>query len=272
MIIQKKYEATTEVIDPFAQLVAKLSPFRTSLLSHPIYYQLDELKSMRIFMESHIFAVWDFMSLIKTLQRQLTCMDVPWLPPTDIISARMVNEIIMAEETDEVSPEFYISHFDLYIKAMEEIGANTKPIRNFISSLQQDFTVEQALASLSIPESTKTFVLFTMSTTHKSLHEVAAAFLLGREDIIPAMFRQIIRNLEHLHGISCEYLHLYLDRHNFLDEDQHVPMGKKLLKNLCNNDPLKWEQALQSSSSALKARYSLWDGVSLQIQASKKKN
>lgn len=258
-------QAILEKTDYYILLAEKIEPTRTELLNHPIYKQLGDLTSLRIFMESHIFAIWDFMSLIKTLQHRVTCLDVPWLPPTDINSARMVNEIVLAEESDEVAPERYTSHFDLYLKAMEEIGASCSSIRKFINSLRQGFSAEQALAPLSIPESTKTFVLFTLNTVNKSTHEVAAAFLLGREDIIPAMFRQIIGSLESSH-VTCNSLQLYLDRHTFLDEDQHVPMGQQLLKNLCGNDPLKWEQALHSADSALKVRYSLWDGVAQLIQ------
>lgn len=144
---------------------------------------------------------------------------------------------------------------------MEEIGANTNPIRTFIDSLRQGYPVEQALAPLRIPESTKNFVLFTLKTTTKSTHKVAAAFLLGREDIIPAMFRQIIDSLENPHVFTCNSLRLYLDRHTFLDEDQHILMEKKLLKNLYDRDFLKWEQALNSVRDALEAHYSLWNSV-----------
>lgn len=256
-------------IDPYILLVEKIEPTRTDLLNHPVYQQLRDLTSLRIFMESHIFAIWDFMSLIKTLQHRVTCLDVPWLPPTDINSARMVNEIVLAEETDEVTPECYTSHFDLYLTAMEEIGADSSSIRKFIYSLQQGFSAEQALATVSIPESTKNFVLFTLSTVNKPTHEVAAAFLLGREDIVPAMFRQILASLESSHVFTCNSLQLYLDRHTFLDEDQHVPMGQKLLKNLCGDDPLKWEQALNSAHNALKVRYSLWGGVAQSIQVNR---
>jgi hypothetical protein len=267
IVIVSKKSTTTERLDSCDRLLEKLAPSRAVLLNHPIYKQLDSLISLRIFMESHVFAVWDFMSLIKTLQNQLTCLDVPWLPPADINSARMVNEIVLAEETDEVSLDFYISHYDLYIAAMEEIGADTEPIKNFICSLRQGLPVYDALTSLSISESTKAFVLSTMKTIRQSPHEVTASFLLGREDIIPAMFRQVVSSLENLNGFTCKYLRLYLDRHNFLDEDKHVPIGKKLLNNLCSNDHLKWEQAFQSASSSLQARVSLWDGVSQLIQA-----
>lgn len=254
-------DLNSDLSEPYTQLAEKLAPLRCSLLHHPAYKLLTDVVALRTFMESHIFAVWDFMSLIKTLQVRLTCLDVPWLPPQDIVSARLVNEIVLAEESDEAASEFYISHFDLYLAAMEEIGANTNPIRTFIDSLRQGYPVEQALAPLRIAESTKNFVLFTLKTTTKSTHEVAAAFLLGREDIIPAMFRQIVGSLENSHVFTCKSLRLYLDRHTFLDEDQHIPMGKKLLKNLCGRDCLKWEQVLTSAREALEARYSLWDGV-----------
>ncbi|HEY9638467.1 MAG TPA: DUF3050 domain-containing protein [Coleofasciculaceae cyanobacterium] len=250
--------------DYYLQLVEKLSPIRDALLSHPVYQELGTLVPLQVFMESHIFAVWDFMALIKTLQQRLTCLDVPWLPPTDIISARLVNEIVLAEETDEVAPGCYTSHFDLYLKAMVEIGADISQIQNFLYTLRQGDPADKALAPLDIPESTKAFVCSTLEATSKSTHEVAAAFLLGREDIIPAMFRQILDKLEGEQGFTCDSLRLYLDRHTHLDEEQHAPMGQQLLKNLCGNDPLKWEQALHSALNALKARQSLWNGVVLQ--------
>jgi hypothetical protein len=253
--------------EPYTLLLNELSPLRSTLLNHSAYKLLTDVIALRTFMESHIFAVWDFMSLIKTLQSRLTSLDVPWLPPVDTLSARLVNEIVLAEESDEVTPEVYMSHYDLYLAAMEEIGANTLPIRSFIGALRQGFSPNIALDPLHIPESTKNFVLLTLETTTKSTHEIAAAFLLGREDIIPAMFRQIISYLEVSDAFTCNSLRLYLNRHTFLDEDQHIPMGQKLLKNLCGTDPKKWEEAFNSARNALNSRYSLWDGVAKLIQA-----
>ena len=262
--------SVAQVEEPYTLLMEKLAPLRSTLLEHSAYKLLTDVNALRTFMESHIFAVWDFMSLIKTLQNRLTSLDVPWLPPADILSARLVNEIVLAEESDEVAPEVYTSHYDLYLAAMEEIGADTLPIRSFIDSLRQGYSPKQALAPLHIPKSTKNFVLFTLETTTKSTHEVAAAFLLSREDIIPAMFRQIISYLESSDVFTCNSLRLYLDRHTFLDEDQHIPMGRKLLKNLCGQDSLKWEQVFNSACDALKSRHSLWNGVAQLIQTRKK--
>ncbi|OCR01647.1 hypothetical protein BCD67_18880 [Oscillatoriales cyanobacterium USR001] len=248
------------------QLLKQTSTPRTALLTHSIYQQVNDLKSLQVFMKSHVFAVWDFMTLLKTLQRQLTCIELPWIPPIDIHSARLVNEIVLVEETDEITPGYYLSHFHLYLAAMEEVGADSQPIRDFITAIQQGFPANEALANLPIPESTKTFVMNTLKSANGLTHEVAAVFLLGREDVIPKMFQQILTKLEDAQGIPCNSFRLYLERHTHIDEEQHAPMGKKLLRNICGNDSLKWMQAVNAANNALKVRHCLWDGINQSIQ------
>ena len=248
------------MVDYYAQLIERISPLRSFLVNHPVYTRLCDLDSLRIFMESHCFAVWDFMCLVKTLQTRLTSVTVPWLPPTDIFSARLINDIVLAEETDEVAPGHFISHFDLYLEGMKEVGADVLPIQKFIFQLREGKTVKVALNNLAIPATTKAFVLNTIDATFKSNHEVAATFLLGREDVIPSMFRRILQSLDDS-SIDCKYLSLYLERHTHLDEDVHGPMGEQLLKNLCGNDAHKWEQSTLAAEKALLARISLWDGL-----------
>jgi len=256
----------SETLDPYIQLLAQTSTARNALLTHSIYQQVNDLKSLQVFMKSHVFAVWDFMTLLKTLQRRLTCIELPWVPPIDIHSARLVNEIVLAEETDEISPGYYSSHFHLYLAAMEEVGADSKPIRSFIAAIQQGFSANEALANLPIPEATKTFVMTTLKAASGLNHEVAAVFLLGREDVIPKMFQQILTQLEDAQGIPCNSFRLYLERHTHLDEEQHAPMGQKLLRNICDNDSLKWMQAVNAANNALQARHCLWDGITQSIQ------
>ena len=252
------------MVDQYARLLERISPLRDSLVNHPVYTQLRDLESLQVFMESHIFAVWDFMSLVKTLQSRLTCVTTPWLPPQDIFSARLINDIVLAEETDEVAPGFFISHFDLYLAGMQEVGANVLPIRNFIQQMREGKSVQVALSKTAIPSTTKAFVLNTIDATNQSTHEIAATFLLGREDVIPSMFRRILRNLENS-NIDCKHLSLYLERHTHLDEDVHGPMGEQLLNNVCGDDEKKWEQSTKAAQKALLARISLWDGLVWQM-------
>jgi len=180
------------------------------------------------------------------------------MPPKNILGARLINDIVLAEETDEVAPGKFLSHFDLYVQGMQESGASTTQIDYFIDSLSNKQTLETTLRKVNIPPATKEFVLFTISCTYMRNHEIAAVFLLGREDVIPAMFRQLLQSMD---GLTCDLLNLYLERHIHLDEDVHAPMGEQLLCSLCGNDSKKWEQATIVASKALLARINLWDGV-----------
>ena len=251
--------------DNYQKIWAKTQTARNALLTHPIYQQVNNLTAIKIFMRSHIFAVWDFMTLLKTLQHRLTGLGLPWLPPTDVIAARFINEIVLTEETDEVTPGNYLSHFHLYLGAMEEVGADTQPINKFVNALQRGKSPQEALASLTIPTTTKSFVEHTLTVAQRSTHEIAAVFLLGREDIIPQMFGQLITQLEVTKQTSCDSFRLYLERHTELDAKQHAPLGQQLLMRLCGNDRLRWQQALVAADRALKVRKALWDGIGTKI-------
>lgn len=256
-------------IDPFTRLDRLLCEERAAVLDHPVYRRVHDLSSLRVLMSSHVFAVWDFMSLLKALQRHLTCVDVPWLPPADPTFARFVNEIVLGEETDEVLPGRFMSHFDLYLAAMAEIGADTRPIRRLLQALRAGQTAEVTIKELPIPETTRQFVLSTLSMAqHGTVHEIAAAFLLGREELVPEMFRRLLRTIEADLGRACPSFRLYLERHVALDEQEHGPRARRLLQGLCGGDAVLWEQALGSARVALRARKRLWDGVVDQISAS----
>lgn len=261
---------TTDDIQSIEQFLNQINPELEALLKHSVYSQVKDVASLRIFMRSHVFAVWDFMTLLKVLQKRLTCLQIPWSPPQDINSARLINEIVLAEETDEVEPGCYSSHFDLYLAAMKEVGADMEPIFGFLDTLKNRWgaTPEQALAPLSIPQTTKDFVNTNMQISARSPHEVAAAFLFGREEIIPSMFRKILRELEKCHGRPCPSFCIYLERHIHLDETQHAPMGRKLLANLCQDDSIKWRESLNAALETLHVRHGLWDGVVQSIPAS----
>ena len=272
---------------------------RDALVLHWVYSQVDDLSTLRTFMRSHVFAVWDFMSLLKTLQNRLTSMDLPWVPPEDPVSARLINEINLSEETDEVRTGMYMSHFELYLRAMEELGANREPIETFLGRIRSGTSVDQALLGIDAPQGTLDFVRHTMSTTRKSTHEVASSFLFGREAIIPGMFREILdrevvsqkgntspnklaRHLKRKLQAAWHYRNrldlsarpaspgkdlflLYLDRHIELDDGAHGPMAAELLMHLCGNDEQKWAEATLSGESALTARHKMWDAVAKEL-------
>jgi hypothetical protein len=211
-------------------------------------------------MAAHVFAVWDFMALLKALQRRLTCVDVAWAPPVSRLAARLVNEIVLGEETDEIRAGVTMSHFELYLQAMREIEADTGPVCAFIESIRAGVSPSIALERAPAPPAARGFVDATLALVATGeVEELAAAFLLGREDLVPAMFRRLLPAI----GASRETrsLRFYLERHIDVDEGEHGPLAQRLLVELCGADPTRWGRAREAARGALVARRVLWDGV-----------
>lgn len=245
----------------FARLQKALAPDVKVLLAHPLYAAIESVADVRRLMETHAFAVWDFMSLTKALQRDLTCVTVPWLPPADASVARFINEIVLGEETDEVAPHLYMSHCDLYLKAMDEVRADAAVFRRFLARLRRGASLRAALSDPAVPPHARAFVSFTLKIAKRPTHEVAAAFLFGRESVIPEMFRRILARRGALSGPRMKSFRLYLDRHIQLDEGEHGPMAARLLTSVCGKDPAKWAAAERVARASIAARLALWDGV-----------
>lgn len=241
---------------------ARLEPLRARLASHPLYASLRTPQHLRLFMQAHVFAVWDFMSLLKALQRALTCVDVPWVPMPFPASRRFVNEIVLGEESDEYAGR-PASHFELYLEAMEQAGADTAPMQ---AVLQQARLGKLVLDG--VPHAARSFVESTFRVIREgSVAAQAAAFTFGREDAIPAMFRSLVRDLNQQMGGDLSQFIWYLERHIEVDGDEHGPLSLRMVSDLCGRKPALWEEAAAAAEDALLARLALWDGILAQVQA-----
>ncbi|WP_394830463.1 DUF3050 domain-containing protein [Pendulispora rubella] len=251
--------------DAYDTLIAALSEERRALLSHPIYEAVRDRTALQRFMEAHVFAVWDFMALLKSLQRRLTCVEVAWAPPRSRVAARLVNEIVLGEESDTLDGGRTMSHFELYVEAMREVGARTAAVESYIQEIVKGTPPVQALDRVAISSTVRSFVegTLTLALTGE-VEEVAASFLLGREDLVPAMFRRLVPSVLETH--EAQSLRLYLARHIELDEQEHGPMARRLLCDLCGTDASRWRRAESAARNALVARRRLWDGVLHAVQ------
>ncbi len=249
----------------------KIKLLRKELATHPVYAAVQNMDDLALFMQHHIYSVWDFMSLVKYLQNQIAPARVPWLPQGDTDVQRFINAIVLEEESDEGIPlengtPTYTSHFNLYALAMEEVkvGSN-KSIKEFVDKVASD-SLEEALNTIEIPSPAKEFMQTTFSFIDSGKpHIVAAAFALGREHIIPEMFRALLDKMN-ISREQAEVFHYYLDRHIQLDGDFHGPMSLQMLELLCEGDEIKIEEAEQAAIAAIKARIKFWDGVLLAIK------
>jgi hypothetical protein len=239
---------------------------RKELATHPVYAAVKDMEDLTIFMQHHVFSVWDFMSLVKYLQNQIAPARAPWLPHGDPLVQRFINDIVLEEESDEGLPSddgspTYTSHFNLYATAMEEVceGSSTD-ILMFVHKVAAT-SLETAIATMPIPAPSKRFMETTFSFIHSDKpHVVAAAFALGREHIIPEMFRALLEKMD-ISAEDAQTFHYYLDRHIKLDGDHHGPMSLRMLDLLCEGDETKIQEAEAAAIEAIQARITFWDGV-----------
>ncbi|CAN5155980.1 DUF3050 domain-containing protein [soil metagenome] len=250
------------VLTRIEQIRIRLAPLRAALLEHPVYREIDGMPSLRTFMEHHVFAVWDFMSLLKELQRRLCCVEVPWRPAHDPTNCRLINEIVLAEESDEDGQGGFISHFEMYRQAMIGCGADTSAVDRLINSLQAGRTVELALADAVAPECARQFVRHTFAVIDAGdVCALASAFTFGREDLLPDVFQRIVDELNVSAQGGLDAFKYYLERHIGLDGDEHGPMATRLVASLCGDDDGKWSAAEQAAVECLLERRKLWDGI-----------
>jgi hypothetical protein len=252
-------------IDYLGKLQAEIQPFRDQVVQHKLYEKIKKIDHLRLFMEHHVFAVWDFMSLLKSLQIQLTCVSIPWVPKGSGAVRYLINEIVTGEESDVDTSGNATSHYELYLQAMHACGASTAVVEQFVSDISEGKAISAALEIPSIPTASKIFVQNTFDTIQTGkAHIIAAVFTMGREDLIPEMFLQIVNNLTDANE-STEKFKYYLERHIELDGDHHSKLAFEMLAYLCGEDAEKWAEATHYVATSLTARKNLWDAVEASI-------
>jgi hypothetical protein len=243
------------------ELQAALADPLDRVQRHPVYARIVTLDDLRVFMEHHVWAVWDFMNLVKAIQQRYTAMTIPWVPRGDATVRRFVNEIVLEEESDEhpFDGEGFCSHFELYIGSMAEAGASTTAVERFVGALAGGVAFPDALAASGCSEAIAHFLATTWSAARGDDDELLAAFAFGRETVIPVMFDRILAESGAVDDAGL--LRHYLVRHVQLDGDSHSQMAKYLLTVACGDDPQRWVRAEASARRCLEARARLWDAV-----------
>ena len=220
-------------------------------------------------MEHHVFAVWDFMSLLKALQRGLTCVELPWVPSKDREARRLINEIVLAEESDEDGEGGHASHFELYLDAMRLAGADTGPIQGFLEDLARGMSVDRGARGVGRPPrppASSSGRPGDSSSRARSPRSPRRSRSAARR-LIPDLFRGIVDRLRDEDPYRFAPFRRYLDRHVELDGDEHAPMALRMLANVCGTDWPRRQDARYAAEVALEARLSLWDGVVRAIEA-----
>lgn len=228
---------------------------------HRVFAQVKNLEQLRTFMEWHVFAVWDFMSLVKRLQNDFTCTSVPWVPRSAYRAAHLINEIVLGEETDETPDGTHLSHYDLYLAAMEEVAADSRQIRQFVSLVKRGVPMSAAMSEVLVPQPIRQFVAATMRVAENGkTNQVLGNFFYGREDAIPQMFRSLLSDWA-LPADAAPMFRYYLDRHIELDGDNHGPAVRAIIREVVGNDPVQMAELQSAALDAVEQRIALWDAL-----------
>jgi hypothetical protein len=257
------YESSpeTSTVNDFAR---DLQDATRRLEGHRVYGEIRCARSLRAFMEHHVVCVIDFMALLKRLQSQLTCTTSPWTPAPDPVATRLINAIVLDEESDEAFGPEPASHYAWYVEAMEEVGADTAPVRTLESRIRAGREPAEALTGCGLPPAAVEFARTTFELSQGPPHIVAAAFVYGRERVLPGMFLRLVRELE-ASGEPCGLFVRYLERHIEVDSEDHGPAAGRMLERLLAGVERRRREAQESAVRALRARERLWDAVSAEI-------
>jgi hypothetical protein len=248
---------------------AIIEPQKQLLLRHSLYDKVQTIENLHCFLENHVYAVWDFMSLLKALQKTLTCTSIPWYPTKNQQTRYLINEIVLAEESDLNSKGRRQSHYEMYIDAMVSCGANTTVINNFTGNIHSSTSIFDAIKNSNLDPKIQAFLEFTFTViAGGKAHEIAAAFTFGREDLIPNMFTEILKSFQkNFPQTDLSQLIYYFERHIEIDADEHGPMAMQMMDELCGDDAQKWLEVENISVTALKRRIGMWDAIEEQIMA-----
>ena len=213
------------------------------------------------------------MCLLKELHRRIVCTQAPWFPPKDVYCAHLINRILVEEESDRTEDQqHYLSHFELYLTAMKQVGANRQPIQTFLSLLKIGCDVTKALYELKLPLSVQQFVTTTFSFFPDEPHVLAAVFVYGREAITTSLFTPLIQRFRQTLSMEDQSrvstLQYYLKRHIELDHANHFPQALQMLDHLAGNDSQKWTEIAGAAQQALEARLDFLTSIHAAILAS----
>ena len=246
---------------------SKIQSHKDLLLHHSLYEKVKTIDDLHLFLENHIYAVWDFMSLLKALQQKLTCTTTPWFASPNPETRYLINEIVLAEESDLSYNGKRLSHFEMYIEAMQSCGANTKEVQAFLQKVVENKNIFITIKQSNLHSNIKSFLDFTFKIIEEGkTHKIAAAFTFGREDLIPNMFTAILKNFQkNFPETNLSELIYYFERHIELDTDEHGPMAMQMITELCKEDPIKWAEVEEIAIQSLEKRVGLWDAIEEKI-------
>ena len=222
------------------------------------------MPQLRLFMQHHVFAVWDFMLLLKSLQQHLAPSGTPWLPPPHPALAGLINDLVAEEECDclpqDLGGPLHLSHFEIYRLAMRQVKADTTVIDAVLRDARRH-GMAIALQHAAIPVPSRRFMATTQALINtEQPHLLAAAFCYGRELLVPGLFRDLQNQLISA-ALDAPILLWYLQRHISLDGERHGPLAEAMVRQLCQNKAAELEAVTRVRADVEAERQRFWAAI-----------
>ena len=223
------------------------------------------MQDVQRFMAHHVYSVWDFMSLLKTLQQRIAPASSPWTPVGGATVRRFINEIVLEEESDEGLPDAngdktYASHFELYCQAMNEVGADPAGALEFVEIAPYPRDRRRTR------HGDRADARAAVHADHLRFHRHRQAARRGRclrarartdhSGDVPRVAQENANRQNRSAGVP-----LLSERHIHLDENHHGPLSLLMLNELCAGDETRLKEAEEAAHRAIEARIAFWDGV-----------
>lgn len=229
------------------------------LEKHDIYESVVGLKSLQYFMERHIICVWSYTALLQSLHKDLVAMVFPLNSESHKEAIRLISEIIINEEVDDLGDGRYLSHLELYLEAMQDLDCDLSKILDFFDQLETNRSIDEAIKKSLFSEEIKEYARATARFLRKPLHIRAAALYYEGEPFFPDQFLYRLYLLSD--HIKCDKALWYFEKHIEGIKCQDFSAAGRLVEVLCKVDHKFDYEAESTASAVMRNRINLWNKI-----------
>ena len=180
---------------------------------HKLYDHIVSKKSLKFFMERHIICVWSYNALLRSLQKDIVALSLPLNTESHKEAVRLISEIILNEEVEDLGDGSYLSHLELYLESMQSLECDLSNILSFFDILEGGVSPEKAFIYVAFSNEIKRYAEHTISVLKRPLHIRAAALFYEGEPFIPDHFLNVIERLSNQMNVDrlLDYLELHIE-------------------------------------------------------------
>jgi hypothetical protein len=246
----------------FDRILQKVLPAQDKILNHQVYKEIENLDDLNLFLEYHVFFVWDQMSSLKAMQKDLTCMNVPWVPKRSPQTRKYINELVLNAEGNDLISETVLSEYESYLELMRESDADSSSIERLEKSINRGENFKDLLDHLDMPKVVKSYLDFTYKTIEsKDAHKIAANFVFGKQSLIPHRLVKLLNELNKKFPVDLSLQIKYFESKVMKETGKIEDVAKKIFEELCGHDEEKWDDVAEVAERTLERRLQLWDDI-----------